>query len=623
MFSADLSALNSFSNVHYSGGSEGLSSIWNTTPHGEQGLIREVVVNKAGLSMKAECEKRWPQCWEYMLDVTRMINDMSISTWQNYTVEPASREKAGSKRVGVTPNPGFAGTHGVGGGASRGRAVNVPQAAVDARREWCDAELRKRGFKMDSFKPDIDGREADFATSTSSKPRLVAMPNIPAMDRTLDEILGGDPEVASLHMGICELHAGMRHPENMMDKVEDFLRTAATSGVGEAAVAGFNGTLRKVLLMRHAIQVDPKAKTKTVYPPALDGGDSRRWRKDLLEMYSGPAESRPALRARLEGYAASGKWPSVYFQALHTAALALSNRRSDVVTRLPAIAEACIYYAVAARCGSMPPEEMRKYGAEAVWTEFEGYARLHTAAWAACGFTYKAYGFHLWANMPTLFSNWGSLSLISQQGMEGSIGKMSRMLKHIQMKACGRYKKAVLALGVAGRLAELEKRRAGLASPAQYIYDEMLAETMAAKVEHLPSRKNETTNTAFDITRAIDHCIASGKVLANLQLQRDHAKSMIVSCVIIRHLRFYLFKAQPGARPYFKELLAEHYEYYRQSHLSPTTALTSGEAIRVRQRARSLWYHNRARHVWAGGKRVAGRHLTYQRTFSWVENAQH
>jgi len=138
---------------------------------------------------------------------------------------------------------------------------------------------------MDSFKPDIDGREADFATSTSSKPRLVAMPNIPAMDRTLDEILGGDPEVASLHMGICELHADMRHPENMMDKVEDFLRTAATSGVGEAAVAGFNGTLRKVLLMRHAIQVDPKAKTKTVYPPALDGGDSRRWRKDLLEMY--------------------------------------------------------------------------------------------------------------------------------------------------------------------------------------------------------------------------------------------------------------------------------------------------------------------------------------------------
>eukprot|EP00964_Phaeocystis_antarctica_P048425 scaffold28031_cov34-Phaeocystis_antarctica.AAC.1 len=86
------------------------------------------------------------------------------------------------------------------------------------------------------------------------------------------------------------------------------------------------------------------------------------------------------------------------------------------------------------------------------------------------------------------------------------------------MRACGRYKKEILALGSAARLAELEKRRAGLASPAQFIYDEMLAETMSAKVEHLPSRKNETTNSAYDITRAIDHCIASGKVIANLQL---------------------------------------------------------------------------------------------------------
>ena len=335
--------------------------------------------------------------------------------------------------------------------------------------------------------------------------------------------------------------------------------------------------------------------------------------------WCGPAESRSALRTRLEGYAVSGKWPSVYFQALHTAAAVLGNR-SDVITRLPAIAEACIYYAVAARCSSMPPEEMRKYGAEAVWREFEGYARLHTAAWAACGLTFKAYGFHLWANMPTLFRKWGCLSLISQQGMEGSIGKVARMLPHIQTRPCGRYKNSVLALGSAAKLVELERRRAGLASPAQFIYDEMLAETMAAKVEHLPSRKNETTNTLFDITRFIDQCIASGKVSTNLQLQREQAKFMIVSSVIIHHLRFYLFRKQRGARPYFKELLAEHYEYYRQSHLSPTTALTAGEASVARQRAQRKWYHGRTRTVWVGGQRVTGGQLTYQRTFAWVES---
>ena len=150
----------------------------------------------------------------------------------------------------------------------------------------------------------------------------------------------------------------------------------------------------------------------------------------------------------------------------------------------------------------------------------------------------------------------------------------------------------------------------------------MLAETMGAKFEHLPSRKNETTNTLFEITRSIDRCIASGKVITNLQLQREQAKFMVVSSVIIHHLRFYLFRKQPGARPYFKELLAEHYEYYRQSHLSPISALTAGEASVARQRAQKKWYHGRARvvRVRVGGKQVSGGQLTYQRTFAWVES---
>ena len=107
-----------------------------------------------------------------------------------------------------------------------------------------------------------------------------------------------------------------------MDQIEDRLRTAAASGTGKEAVSHFNNLVRQDLQMRHQIQVNPKSKTKEVHPTALDGGDSRRWRADVLLMYNGPHESRKDLQRRLLSYATPGSkayraWPSIYFKALH------------------------------------------------------------------------------------------------------------------------------------------------------------------------------------------------------------------------------------------------------------------------------------------------------------------
>ena len=156
--------------------------------------------------------------------------------------------------------------------------------------------------------------------------------------------------------------------------------------------------------------------------------------------------------------------------------------------------------------------------------------------------------------MATLFRRWGCLALINQQGQEGTIGKIARLLPHIQMHACGRYKREVEKLGLAAKLAELVCRRAGLRSPAQCLYDELLAETMHAEFEHLPSRKNETRYTLSDITHRIDECIAGGKVIARLQYETEHARFLIVSTAVTHFYRVYLFKylskKKPNVRKY-------------------------------------------------------------------------
>eukprot|EP00966_Prymnesium_polylepis_P332777 7388256-Prymnesium_polylepis.1 len=110
-----------------------------------------------------------------------------------------------------------------------------------------------------------------------------------------------------------------------------------------------------------------------------------------------------------------------------------------------------------------------------------GAIELFTARWVKLGFSLKAYGYHMWANLPVLFRKLGSLEGMCQSVVEGTIGKIARLLPHLQMKAVGRYSKEVEAGGTAAKLAELERRRAIMNSPAQTIMEELMMDTFEAK----------------------------------------------------------------------------------------------------------------------------------------------
>jgi hypothetical protein len=130
----------------------------------------------------------------------------------------------------------------------------------------------------------------------------------------------------------------------------------------------------------------------------------------------------------------------------------------------------------------------------------------------ALGWTFKGYGYHLWNNLPTLFRRLGSLEGISQQSVEGTIGKLARLLPHIQTKPCGRYSKE-LEHDREGKLEELMRRRANLKSPAQAIAEEFMMETLETTYEMAPSRDHSTRLPLRAILWNIDNAIASGNVV--------------------------------------------------------------------------------------------------------------
>ena len=69
---------------------------------------------------------------------------------------------------------------------------------------------------------------------------------------------------------------------------------------------------------------------------------------------------------------------------------------------------------------------------------------------------------------------WGSLEGMCQSSVEGTIGKLARILPHLQLKPGGKYSNDILNAPnpTEAKLEELMRRRAMLESPAEMIVDE-------------------------------------------------------------------------------------------------------------------------------------------------------
>ena len=539
LLSMDLSCENEFCGVDYQLMKQ--SSWCNNTIHADQSRIAEWYVLLAGRSIESECKRLWPKVWREMLAIALMMNDPSID-WSHATRKPAMEDKpaAPPDTAGTGENDalfpvalgrGARETRGNGsaktrakeqrkrsgaGGARSGvprpaeREVDVPEEERDQlEKQWALEELRLRDFEFDTFTSDIDGSLLGAATSTATNFRLIRMPIVDAFgERTsLPDILGGDCEIARKYMGMCILHGDMRVTENIVTHFEARLRDRVGSGSSNAAaIAAFNEAMNRCdLRVRHKIAVN--AETKAVYPVSFDGRDVRNLRDDWLLMENLTAD-------QLRDCARTGNWPSRYFTALHAALAARDGDCADVINDLPQYAECVVHYSKAMREARKLPADLRAEP-ELAYVTFEAQARLFTAKWIKLGFSVKAYGYHLWANLPSLFRKWGSLEGICQSMVEGTIGKLARLLPHLQLKPGGRYTKETEAGGAPAKLEELERRRRIMKSPAQTIVEEFALETFETK--YGISTNDREAIELREICLRIDEAIAAGKVVAHAQ----------------------------------------------------------------------------------------------------------
>ena len=401
----------------------------------------------------------------------------------------------------------------------------------------------------------------------------------------------------------------MRLCERICEGGEDGLRERLKSGADAkdlAAIEEFNRTMKNVLHVRHALKKD-KEGTK-VYPASHDGRNAGRMRGDwegLERVLNADGRGSNADAGRLEHFSRDGQYPSIYFRALHKAMKACGGMEAQI-DALPALVEAACTYARAMRVARMSPEALREHpgGPAAAHDAFEVLVRDFSLAWRRQGFQFKAYGYHLWTNMPHLFRRWGCLELGSQQGMEGAVGKLSGLLTRIKWHACGKYK---AGMSPEEEEAELRKRRASIASPAQKVVEEFRMEAMESTTEHLPSKKHETRWSLKEIELKIDDLIEKDMTILNDKYVGYWERYRFFLRMGIKLAAKLRLKLAPG---YYKALVEEHYQYY--AGVGSPAPFDNKRFNRNIQMARKTRYHLLAQARWQSGKVEGGRRTIYQ-----------
>ena len=509
---------------------------------------------------------------------------------------------AGGQGAGASAGGANGTSGGEGSGDAPGDADRAVEAPPDHGRRWKSALLNDRKFSMATFRSEIDSSAISAADMEYNSVKLIRWPAFaPFGSRTdLPNILSSDASVARKYMAMCVLHADMRIPEDMCMKFEDRIRGRLGSGGCKDKVEEFNRVMKDLLKLRHEIKTNPDG--GKVYPATFDGRDTQYLREDWLKLAGGDLEV--CVRTRV--------WPSYYFHALH-GALVQAGESVDVINDLPAYATIALHYAKAMREGRKMPAQLRP-DPEPAYLIFEEESRLFSTKWRAMGWSFKAYGYHLWANLPTLFRKWGSLEGMSQQCVEGAIGKLGRFLRHMQLKPTGAYPKGIRGCREK-ELEELVRRRAALDAPAQLIAEEFLLDGLETRYGLHPGDKDAAPHR--DILLNIDAAIKGGNVM--------HADVFTGYCrryMLVERVRAHavacsqMVRAHRQGNASFVKLHDEVVDYYSPKRFEHTVsnAHTNKEFDALLQGVRKAAWKASAKAVRTSGRGelVGGRTLQYQ-----------
>lgn len=249
---------------------------------------------------------------------------------------------------------------------------------------------------------------------------------------------------------------------------------------------------------------------------------------------------------------------------------------------------------------------------ESTYVAFESHARLFVTKYRACGWKLKAYGHHLWTSMPLLMRKWGSLELVSQQVVEGMIGKVARIMPHIQLNPVGAYPE-----GIRGNrtleLEELAKRRANADAPAERITEELMMETLQAKYGLGNNDTQAMTHAEYLLT--LDECIAKRNTTPAELFDAYCFRYLLVEKLRARSRRV-ARQRRAAARLLddgFRALAHETASYFSPAlhKWTVSAAHTNEEWAAVMMRVRKGWWKER-RGVREKGGRFSGRQFAYQ-----------
>ena len=549
------------------------SSPFHKMLHGDQSRIAQVHELDDNVDVEEEVRRRFAGYSEdsilTLIDSIEILNDPSSDF--SHAVQPLPTRPKQQKPAAPVAQPGSKSRVAVGKAAATSGAsqAKAKKGAGSTELEWAWESMRARKFEMGAggsvldFQSDVDSTEEGWSTKKQPFKRLLLWPVVPTFGERMDmEVCGGDAAVIQMHTALCTLHADMRMKEMLCNTAERALRTKAEGNAGCASAKAFNRTCKDDLKLRHKIAFDETGKVRD---SALDGKDCKLLNEDWLLLEHDDLEAQPPVW-NVKG--------SKYFRSL-AEGISKMNGSHELLVALGRTAICTRNYAQAMRELRKGPAAIRESEGGMVGTHkrFEAHARTFVLRWIESGETLKGYGWHLWTSLITLFRRYGCLELICQTAMEGTIGKLGRIMPRIALHARGRYNADTLAGGPEAKQAELERRRTIVMEPEEAIFTELQMEMLFAEYEILPCRKKTQgySHTLKELMIKVDTAIKEGRLTphkvynAKWLKYRGYmlVKNVMKARVKMRASQRWAAKLRRPGRTYTQKLMDEYREYYR------------------------------------------------------------
>ena len=332
-----------------------------------------------------------------------------------------------------------------------------------------------------------------------------------------------------------------RCPVLLCPLAQNVLESLPTDGKVQAAVKEIlNPALGEISLPDIRVNAD----SKKAYPLSLDGTAVERLIGDLKRGIDDAAQESSLLASN-----------SVFLRAVARLHEKLQWPLDSVLAAMPMIQHWTLGMELAFKMKPLPQDY--------------DLAKQHLALFVVCKLRWKPNSLSWYDNeclytLGRLHKKWGSLRLVSQEGMEAWQARLNEVLRQSNGYAnAGAIPMEVKQRGQAAVLEYMEKRRAQMPSSAQWIYEQAALQLHAyhadvhAARDALKQRGAVITHPMFVVYWSRYMVAAALRCKLRARRQRGQLKAQRARGA-----------APPAGADYYKRLLAEHNAYYADVQLT-------------------------------------------------------